>query len=387
MATGSDWPEIGRDVLDPPRTAPPGRWRLLPRRRLALGVRATAAPTAVFILCGVALGPSGLNLLTPAVLNRLDLLVSVALAILGVFVGLGMMSIPRSSAYDALIGGAAAATTTIGAVAAGLFLLLGSWQLRVPLEALAFASMAGICCSASAALHSSANVGMGRAAYLADADDVPLVLLGAVAIAALSGGSAAQIALRLGLTVVAGVSIGVAGWLLFDRATGAAERGVYVTGAILLIAGAGAYLGTSPLLCGCIAAVVWVRAPGGADRITAADLAGLQHPLVAILLIFAGATIAWTPPVLALAAAVLLLRLAGKLLASLIVARILQIPPAILATALLPPGVVGIALALNAEQVLGRDVAMLVAVVTLAAVAAELVAAFLPREAEEETPA
>ena len=382
MAPGTDWPELGRDVLDPPRQASRSRWRL-PRRRLALGVRSTAAPTAVFILCGVALGPSGLNLLTPTVLNRLDLLVSVALAILGVFVGLGMMSIPRGSAYGALVGGAAVSTTTIGAVTAGIFLLLGSWQLRVPLDALAFAAMVGICCSASAALQSSASVGMGRAAYLADADDVPLVLLGAIAIAALSGGGATQIAVRLALSVVAGGSIGVAGWLLFDRATGAPERGVYVTGAVLLIAGAGAYLGTSPLLCGCVAAIVWVRAPGGADRITAGDLAALQHPLVAILLIFAGALIVWTPPVLAVAAAVLLLRLAGKLLASVVVAEILRIPPATLATALLPPGVVGVALALNAEQVLGGETAMLVAVVTLAAGASELVAAFLTRDIED----
>jgi hypothetical protein len=226
---------------------------------------------------------------------------------------------------------------------------------------------------------------MGRAAHLADADDVPLVLLGAIAIAALSGGGPTQIAVRLALSVIAGGSIGVAGWLLFDRATGAAERGVYVTGAVLLIAGAGAYLGTSPLLCGCVAAIVWVRAPGGADRITAGDLAALQHPLVAILLILAGTLITWTPPVMAVAAAVLLLRLAGKLLASVVVAQILRIPPATLATALLPPGVVGIALALNAEQVLGRDIAMLVAVVTLAAGASELVAAFLPRDIEDAT--
>jgi hypothetical protein len=88
---------------------------------------------------------------------------------------------------------------------------------------------------------------------------------------------------------------------------------------------------------------------------------------------------------MAVAAAVLLLRLAGKLLASVVVAQILRIPPATLATALLPPGVVGIALALNAEQVLGRDIAMLVAVVTLAAGASELVAAFLPRDIEDAT--
>jgi hypothetical protein len=132
-----------------------------------------------------------------------------------------------------------------------------------------------------------------------------------------------------------------------------------------------------------VAAIVWVRTPGVADRITAADLAALQHPLVSILLIFAGALIELEAVALSMAAGVLLLRLAGKLVASLAVGRMLRISPALLATTLLPPGVVGIALALNAHQVLGGHTASLVAIVTLAAGASELVAAFLPREAED----
>jgi hypothetical protein len=382
MSQRTDWPEIGRDLLDPAHPTR-GRWPWLPRRRPALGVRSTAAPTLLFILCGMGLGPEGLNLLTPTVLERLDLLVSVALAVLGVFVGLGMMTIPRESAPHALIGGAVVSMMTIATVTAGLLLLILSWGVTVPLGVLAFAAMIGICSSASAAVHLDATVGLGRAAHLADADDVPLVMLGAIGIAVLAGGSADSVALRLALTAAAGAAIGVAGSLLFGRAEGAAERGVFVTGAVLLIAGTGAYLGTSPLLSGCVAAIVWVRTPGVADRITAADLAALQHPLVSILLIFAGALIELEAVALSMAAGVLLLRLAGKLVASLAVGRMLRISPALLATTLLPPGVVGIALALNAHQVLGGHTASLVAIVTLAAGASELVAAFLPREAED----
>jgi hypothetical protein len=214
-------------------------------------------------------------------------------------------------------------------------------------------------------------------------DDVPLVILGAVAVAVAGGGGAPFVTLRLALTVAAGAAIGFAGWLLFDRATGAAERGVFVTGAVLLLAGMGAYLGTSPLLTGGIAALVWVRAPGAADRITAADLRVLQHPLVSLLLIIAGALIEWNRVVLWVAAAIVLLRLMGKLVASFAVAPMLQIRPGLAATALLPPGVLGIALALNVRQVLGSETGVLVAVVTAAAATSEILAAFLPREIED----
>ena len=42
------------------------------------------------LLLGVALGPNGLNLLTPSVLQLLDPLVAMALAMVGVFVGLNL---------------------------------------------------------------------------------------------------------------------------------------------------------------------------------------------------------------------------------------------------------------------------------------------------------
>lgn len=379
MAPETEWPEGGRDALDPPTVAPV-RWPWLPRRRPALGVRSTAAPTLLFILAGVALGPEGLNLLSRSVLERLDVVISVALAMLGVFAGLGIASIPRAAARDALLGGATASAVTIAIVTAGLGLLLTGWSMRLPMAAFTFAAIIGICSSVSAAVHLGGSAAIQRVSYLADVDDVPLVLLGTAAIAVLAGGGAGPVALRLLLTIVAGGAVGIAGALLFERAEGPAERGVFVTGAVLLIAGIGAYLGTSPLLSGCTAALVWVRAPGAADRITAADLHVLQHPLVSLLLIIAGAFIEWTPVVLWVAAALVLLRLMAKLLASLAVARLLRLPAGLLATALLPPGVMGIALALNVTQVLGSDTAGTVAIVTVAAGASELLAVFLPLE-------
>ncbi len=340
-------------------------------------------PTIFFILWGVALGPAGIDVLSQAVLDRFDLVVSVALAVAGIYVGLGLSGIPREWMRDALVGGAVASAVTIVAVTGGLFVLVASWGMRLPMDALTYAVIVGICASVSAALHTDTSPETRRAASLADADDVPLVLLGSVAVAVLAAGGFGLVVTRLVLTVGAGAAIGLAGWLLFDRASGSAERGVFVTGAVLLVAGIGTYLGTSPLLAGGIAALVWVRAPGPADRITASDLRVLQHPLVALLLICAGALIEWSGAVLWVTAAVVLLRLTGKLLGGMAVARMLQIRPGVLVTALLPPGVLGIALAVNARLVVGHDVAGIVSVVTVAAGASELIAAFLPRDVED----
>jgi hypothetical protein len=380
MAGGSDWPEIGADALDPPPHAGQIRWPWLPRRRPALGVRSTIAPSLLFVLLGVLLGPDGVNVMSLAVVNRLDMLVSVALAVLGVFVGLGATTIPRESARRTIVGGVAGSVAAMLIVAGGLGLLLRSWGLPLPMDVLTFAAIVGICASASAAVHRGTNPALRRAAYLADMDDIPLIVLGTVAIAMLGDGSAGLAVLRLALTIAAGGGIGLAGWLLFERAAGAAERGVFVTGAVLLIAGAGAYLGTSPLLAGGIASLVWARTPGTADRISVADLRVLQHPLLSLLLIVAGALIEWSPAILWITVAVVLLRLMGKLLASFAVAPLLRIRPALLASALLPPGVLGIALALNVRQVLGGDAGAIVAVVTVAAATSELVAMFLPAD-------
>lgn len=383
MSRETEWTEVGRDPFDRPRAAAPPRRAWLPRPRPALGVPSAVAPPVMFIVLGLLLGPHALDVISPAVLNRLDIVVSVALAILGVFVGLGTTSIPAGAMRTSLAGGIIGSAVTIAAVGVGLALLVASWGLRLPLHPLGYAAFIGICASASASMYFTETPVTVRAAYLADVDDIPLVVLGTGAIAVLAGGSPSSILLRLGTTLLAAAAVGVAGWLLFDRARGPAERAVFVTGAVLLLAGIGAYLGTSPLLTGAVAALVWVRAPGAADRITAADLRILQHPLVSLLLIVAGALIEWSLFVLWVAAAIVLLRLMGKLIASFALAPMLRIEPGVLASALLPPGVMGIALALNARQVLGGELTSLVAAVTAATAASEILAVFLPRELEK----
>ena len=64
-------------------------------------------------------------------------------------------------------------------------------------------------------------------------------------------------------------------------------------GALALAGGAAAYLRVSPLAVGLVAGVFWTVAPGRADRIVQDDLRKVQHPLVVLLLVTAGAL--WVP--------------------------------------------------------------------------------------------
>ena len=68
---------------------------------------------------------------------------------------------------------------------------------------------------------------------------------------------------------------------------------MFVLGALSLAGGAAAYLRVSPLAVGLVAGVFWTVAPGRADRIVHDDLRKVQHPLVVLLLVTAGAL--WVP--------------------------------------------------------------------------------------------
>lgn len=375
---GREAPELGRDPLDPVTTVSP--WaQLFPARRAVLGIAPSAAPSIAFILLGAVLGPGGLSVLSPEALLRLGPVVSIALAALGVFVGLGLGASLRRGMGRLFAASLAEGTTTIAVVAPALFLLLSVWAIPIAEPAWLFATIAAVCSSASAA--SAVRTGpLGRIARIVDLDDGPLVLWGSLVVALASGQPVAR---GLLLTVAAGLGVGLAGWLLFERARSVAERGVFVAGAVALLGGVAAYAWMSPLLSGVVAALVWVWSPGGADRLIAGDLRKLQHPLIALLLIAAGASIQWSHLLLWVAAPLLLLRLVGKLQASLVAARIVRVNPGLLATVLLPPGVLGVAIAVNVQMVSGSPDTLLLSAVTVATGISEVLAAFLlPGDAE-----
>jgi len=86
----------------------------------------------------------------------------------------------------------------------------------------------------------------------------------------------------------------------------------------------------------------------------------------------------WNVATIWVAACILILRIAAKLLASLAAARMADVPPALLATVLLPPGIMGIALAVNVMLVAPGAFDWVLSSITVAAVVADVLAAFLP---------
>jgi hypothetical protein len=323
-------------------------------------------------MLGIALGPGMTGVLSTDVLGYFDTVVSVSLAMLGVFVGLGLGAIRAPDAARLLAVALLEIGMTIAVVAGAMNFLLTRWSVPLPIDPALFALVLGVCSGASAAVGlAGAARDVVLAARVADLDDVPLIGLGSVLLVMTSTQSSY---LDVVLTAGAGAGVGLAGWILFERAHGEAERGVFVTGAIVLLGGVAAYVGGSPLLSGCTAALFWVHAPGAADRIIEQDLRKLQHPLVALLLIVAGALIEWSMALLWIAAPLVLFRLTGKLLASAAAAGLMRTPPSILATVLVPPGVIGIALALNLQQQLPTESTLLVSSITVAAVVSEVLA-------------
>jgi Kef-type K+ transport system membrane component KefB len=155
---------------------------------------------------------------------------------------------------------------------------------------------------------------------------------------------------------------------------------VFAIGALLLLGGAAAYLSLSAVFAGFVAGVFWHAAGRAArDRITH-DLAYLQHPLIALLLILAGARVHLTLEVAGLVAVYLVCRTTGKLLGG----WFASIGsggdvPRDLGLSLMAPGIVGIAFALNVVQARGEadNTATLFAIVIAGSLASDVISLFV----------
>jgi hypothetical protein len=353
-----------------------GRLTASLRTRAALGLRPVTAPVIVFVPIGVLLGPMMLGIVSDAVLGHLDVVISIVLATLGVFIGIATGR--GGPAFRRLLAASTVeASITIVTVGGALFVLAGIWKLPLILPAGLVALTLGICASASAAPSVRADDPDIRriAARVADLDDVlPIVLGGVVVVLA---------APREGLAVwhaAGGVAIGLAiaaaGLLLIRGTEDPAERAVFVLGMLALLGGCAAYLVLSPLLTGMAAGLLWAAAPGQTDRVVARELEKVQHPLVVLLLVIAGASI----PSISLAglwlfAPYVVFRLAGKLIGSWAASKVAPaVTGADLGVHLIAPGVIGIAFALNLHQAVGHPADVLVFAVSAGAIASEVVA-------------
>ncbi len=398
----ADWREAGgADPIDEAlgrRPRPPARPNVIQRwlrplkNRAALGLAPAAAPALVFVPLGMLLGPHALNVLSPLTLAYLDTAVSVALAVLGVFVGLAVDL--KGERQRRLLGAASVeALLTVGIVAVAFWFLLSGWQMPLGLPTALVGLALGVSASASAALwHEDAPDDAHLAASrIADFDDLVPILLGGFVVArvtAAPGTGWLESVADLGITMALGLGIGFAGMLLFERAHSRAERNVFIAGIVALLGGATAYLALSPLLAGLAAGMLWTLTPGGADEVVREDLRRIQHPLIVLLLLVAGALCTYSLAAVWLCAPLVLFRLAGKLAGGWVASRMeRELTPGDLGAHLVAPGLFGIAFMLNVRQVLEVPgaTALLTAVV-VGTLASEALAVLLSPAQEDDAP-
>jgi hypothetical protein len=355
------------------------RWRGL------LVWSATSAPVALLLTGGIAVGPQGINLLSPALLTLLDPVVPVALAAFGVLVGLSVRDRrtdgPRTLGAACLV---AAITVLVVSAGLGMVALTAMSSIAEPFWTLVLT--VGICAATSLTLPSSDSLEPRSAATrLIELGVLLPIVAGGLILAWLWAGAVVSASVLVAQASVITIALAAATWLLLTRASSETEERVFAVSALLLVGGTAAALSVSALFGGLVAGVFW-RYTGRHPRETIGrDVLFVQHPLLVLVLLVAGARADLSPATLALGVGYVGLRAAGRLAAGTVVRRSVDVNvPHDLGFHLLPPGVFGVGFALNAVTVLGTDAAMLLAVVVAGTIGSELVAAsFGPRSVGE----
>jgi hypothetical protein len=354
-------------------------WRS--RRRLSIGLSPTPRLGLILLPLGLAFGPRGMDLLSDRVVTALDPAVSAALAALGVLIGLQFDIRRRRSLTLAGVASCGALLTTV-MVAGGLLLTqaLAPAAIGWPWS---FALLLGACAAPSSSAPDTADAEHSSPmSQIADLDDLAAIVLGFAALAWMSVGSGWMVLAVAAQTAVIAAMIAVAGVLLVSQTPSENEQRVFVIGTILLLAGAAAHLQLSELFTGLVAGMVFRRFHAVASVRFERDLRYLQHPLVALLFGVAGARVAAAPGWLVLVVVYVVFRTAGKLFTGRLSRRWIAAVPRDAGELLLAPGVVGVALALNASRFHGEAVqsTLLFAIVVAGSLASEVLSLVVIRK-------
>lgn len=367
---------IGTDSLDSSMAAAPAarrpshsRWR---RHRLALGLSPTPAPGLLLVI-GLAAGPAGLNLLSRDVLSYVAPAVSAALAALGVLIGLGF-DVRRPHEVRLLGAASIEAGLTILLVAAGVT-LAPSLQAS-PDVSVWLALILGICASASSTAPAADPTALDSVAtHIGDLDDVLPIVLGGVVLATIRAGSPAAAAWLTVQCIVLAMAVASAAWLLVAQSSSDSEQRVFTAGSVLLLGGIAEFLSLSALLMGLVAGIFWSGVGGGTRERVARDIRYLQHPLVVLLLLVAGAGVVFGHGVAVLTLIYLVLRLAGKVGGGWVARRMVSLElPLGLGLSLISPGVIAVAFALNVGHAGADPSGKIVAIVVAGSILSEMVA-------------
>jgi hypothetical protein len=208
------------------------------------------------------------------------------------------------------------------------------------------------------------------ATRVADLDDVLPIALATMVFALLASPTEPGTLVMALAPPLIGLAVGAIGWLVFERAESGPERVLFVLSTLALAGGAAAYLHVSPLAVGLVAGLVWTVAPGRADRVVENDLRRVQHPLVVLLLVTAGASATFSAAAMWLLPPYLLFRLAGKVAGAWVSAPHVDVQSSDLAAFLMPPGVLAVAFALNFSQILPAGSAQILLATVAAGTAA-----------------
>jgi hypothetical protein len=353
-------------------------WSLL-MTRSALGMTPALTPAVIFLSVGFVMGPGMLGWISPALLDRLSLAVTIALAVLGVLVGVALGRELRHSAGLLLGASMESAVTTVMVGASAMF-FISRTGMAIDASLIGFALALGLCASSSSATSADpdSEPAAAIATRVADLDDVLPIALAVPGFALLAASTGGDLWVMVLAPAAIGAAVGAIGWLLFERAESGPERVLFVLGALSLAGGAAAYLHVSPLPVGLVAGVMWTLLPGRVDRVAENDLRRVQHPVVVLLLVTAGASATFSVAAVWLLPPYLLFRLAGKVSGAWIAAPYLDVRSSDLAAFLMPPGVLAVAFALNFAQMLpaGSGQALL-ATVAFGTAAFELFALFV----------
>jgi hypothetical protein len=320
------------------------------------------------LLFGLALGPHGLNLISEQALSFLDPAVAMALATLGVFVGLSFDH--RRSHERRLLAAASLRSVVTGVIVGAAVLVAGSFWPDPGSPSWLPAIMLGVCAAASDSTSADAT----------NFEDLLMILAGGVVITFIRETTLAPLLLLTAAMSGISMVIAFAGWLLAGQTTSEREQRVFVVGSLLLCGGAAAYLSLSALFVGLLAGAVWnVTGNLARDRIVR-DLRYLQHPLIVLLLLVAGARVRISLQALSLGIVYMASRVASRPLAGWVanrgVGRVVRESP----SSLLSAGLVGIALALDVFQIGSRPdwATTLLASVVIGTMLSEAIALFAP---------
>lgn len=350
----------------------------LPPRRTWFGWSATSLPVAPLLLLGVFLGPHGLFILTPAALAAVDPALPVAFATLGALIGLmpGMQPPFRRALAGATL--SVVVTTTVVALGFGIGAMLGG---ELPTTFWLVPLTLGTAAASSLIVPTQRPLHRGLAFAGPEGEAVVSVLAGGLLIAFARQGGYLTTFVWLAQACAVVAMLGLAGWLLLRHSVASAERRVFAVATLLLVGGAADALSSSALLGGLCAGVLWNVCGGPSRDSLHRDMLYALHPLIALVLVVAGARVEMSTAVLGMAAGYACLRTLARLASATLLVRL---EPDVAHVARVAPGIFGVAFVLTAYRALGPDLTIAVSVVVIGTVLSEVTALVLAPKGDAE---